>query len=206
MSMRRKDVLFSLVLLVVVLYLVANISAINSFLSFSTDKTLDVGNSQVVVPESWNTTSELNMTNKAKTNDSITNGYVIWNIWEEWPENHISSISTNRFKSMEKNEYQVINESTVELGGQNVSKQYFYLPSRDNNRVWDCIGLNYVFTKEDMNYAIQIQYFTKADYNNLTFQKELDDRFEDVMANIHNKGYDGFFSRINSLISLEEPD
>lgn len=206
MSMRRKDVLFSLVLLVVVLYLVANISAINSLLSFSTDKTLDVGNSQVVVPESWNTTSELNMTNKAKTNDSITNGYVIWNIWEEWPENHISIISTNRFKSMEKNEYQVINESTVELGGQNVSKQYFYLPSRDNNVVWDCIGLNYVFTKEDMNYAIQIQYFTKADYNNLTFQKELDDRFEDVMANIHNKGYDGFFSRINSWISLEEPD
>lgn len=194
--MRRKDKIISVLLLIVFFYIVANLGSINSFLTFSTDKTLDVGKSQIVVPEAWNTTSELNMTSQAKTNDSITNGYVIWNIWENWPEDHITGISTEKFRSFEPGGYEVVNESTVELGGHNVSKQYFYVPSRDTQYVWDCMGVNYVFAKEDKNYAVQIHYFTKIDYDNESYVHELDDRFEDFKANIHNKEYDGFVSFI----------
>lgn len=200
--MRTKDKIASIVLLIVFLYIVANLGAINSFLTFSTDKTYDVGNSQIVVPEAWNTTSELNMTDQSKTNDSITNGYVIWNVWENWPESNITSVSTERFMAMEPGGYEVINESIVELGGQNVSKQFFYVPSRDTNYTWDCIGLNYVFSKEDKNYAVQIHYFTKIDYHNESYITELDDRFEDFMANIHNKQYDGFVSALNHIYSF----
>ena len=162
--MRTKDKIISIILLIIFLYIVANLGALNSFLTLSTDKTFDVGNSQIVVPESWNTTSELNMTDKAKTNDSITNKYVIWNIWENWPEDHITRISTEKFRQMEKGGYEVVNESNIKLGGKNVSKQYFYNPSRDTNTTWDCMGVNYVFNIEDKNYAVQIQYFTKIDY------------------------------------------
>lgn len=200
--MRRKDKIISIVLLIVFIYIVCNLSAINSFLTFSTDKTFDVGNSQVVVPEAWNTTSELNMTSQAKTNDSITNRYVIWNIWENWPEDHITSLSTERFRSMQDGGYEVVNDSVVELGGQNVSRQYFYVPARDTDYVWDCMGVNYVFSKEDKNYAVQIHYFTKIDYHNQSYTKELDDRFEDFMANIHNKQYDGFISLIKHIIAF----
>ncbi|MBR0471576.1 MAG: hypothetical protein IJI98_02630 [Methanosphaera sp.] len=198
--MRTKDKIISIILLIIFLYIVANLGALNSFLTLSTDKTFDVGNSQIVVPESWNTTSELNMTDKAKTNDSITNKYVIWNIWENWPEDHITRISTEKFRQMEKGGYEVVNESNIKLGGKNVSKQYFYNPSRDTNTTWDCMGVNYVFNIEDKNYAVQIQYFTKIDYQNQSYLKEVDDRVEDFLDNIHNKQYDGFFSRINHLL------
>ena len=198
--MRTKDKIISIILLIIFLYIVANLGALNSFLTLSTDKTFDVGNSQIVVPESWNTTSELNMTDKAKTNDSITNKYVIWNIWENWPEDHITRISTEKFRQMEKGGYEVVNESNIKLGGKNVSKQYFYNPSRDTNTTWDCMGVNYVFNIEDKNYAVQIQYFTKIDYQNQSYLKEVDDRVEDFLDNLHNKQYDGFFSRINHLL------
>lgn len=197
--MRRKDKVIGLIILIIFLYIVANLGAINSMLTFATDKTYDVGRSQIVVPEAWNTTGELNMTDKAKTNDSITNRYVIWNVWENWSEDHITEISTDKFRNMEDGGYEIINESTVILGGQNVSKQYFYNPSRDTEYVWDCIGVNYVFAKEDKNYAVQIQYFTKIDYNNQSYIKEVDDRFEDFMSNVHNKDYDAFFSILNHI-------
>ena len=142
------------------------------------------------------------MTSQAKTNDSITNRYVIWNIWENWPEDHITSLSTERFRSMQDGGYEVVNDSVVELGGQNVSRQYFYVPARDTDYVWDCMGVNYVFSKEDKNYAVQIHYFTKIDYHNQSYTKELDDRFEDFMANVHNKQYDGFISLIKHIIAF----
>ena len=197
--MRRRDIFFSIILLIVFFYIVANIGAINSLLTFSTDTTFDVGNSQIVVPEAWNTTSQVNKTSEAKTNNSITNGYVIWNIWENWPEDHITGISTEKFRAMEPGGYEVVNDSIVTLGGKNVSKQYFYVPGRDTETIWDCMGVNYVFTTEDKNYAVQIHYFTKTDYNNESYTHELDDRFEDFMANVHNKQYDGFVSILQHI-------
>ena len=199
--MRTKDKIISIILVIIILYIITNIGAINSFLTFSTDKTYDVGNSQILVPEAWNTTSELNITDKAKTNDSITNKYVIWNVWENWPEDHITGISTEKFREMEKGGYEIINESQVSLGGKNVSRQYFYNPSRDTNTTWDCIGVNYVFNTEDKNYAVQIHYFTKIDYHNESYTKEVDDRMEDFMSNLHNKEYNGFFSTINHVLN-----
>lgn len=61
------------------------------------------------------------------------------------------------------------------------------------------MGVNYVFATEDKNYAVQIHYFTKIDYHNESYTKELDDRFEDFMANLHNKEYDGFVSVLQHI-------
>lgn len=47
--------------------------------------------------------------------------------------------------------------------------------------------------KRIQNYSIEVHYFTTHDYNNKTYTKELDDRIEDMMGNIHNKEYNGFF-------------
>lgn len=198
--MKNRDKIISIILVIILLYIVANLGSINSFLTFSTDKTIQLNHTQIVVPEAWNTTKELNMTEKTKTPDSITNNYVIWEVWEDWPEDHITELSESKYKSMESGGYEIINKSTVELGGVNVSKEYFYNPSRDSDTQWDCMGVNYVFPKEDTNYSVQIHYFTKTDYNNSSYTKELDDRFEDFMANIHNQNYDGFFSSINKII------
>lgn len=198
--MKNRDKLISIGIIIIFFYVVANLGSINSFLTFATDKTYNVGDSQIVVPEAWNLTSEVNMTDKAKTNDSITNQYVIWNVWEKWPENRITEISTEKFRAMEKGGYEVLNESTVTLAGINVSKQYFYNPSRDTDTIWDCIGVNYVFKHEDVNYAVQIHYFTKIDYNNQTYLKEVDDRMEDFITNIHNKQYDGFLTPLGKMV------
>lgn len=198
--MKNRDKIISIILVIILLYIVANLGSINSFLTFSTDKTIQLNHTQIVVPEAWNTTKELNMTEKTKTPASITNNYVIWEVWEDWPEDHITELSESKYKSMEPGGYEVINKSTVELGGVNVSKEYFYNPSRDSDTQWDCMGVNYVFPKEDTNYSVQIHYFTKTDYNNSSYTKELDDRFEDFMANIHNQNYNGFFSGINKII------
>ena len=86
-----------------------------------------------------------------------------------------------------------LKKENVDLGGINVSKQYYSNPSRDNDYQWDHVGVNYVFPKEDTNYSIEVHYFTTHDYNNKTYTKELDDRIEDMMGNIHNKEYNGFF-------------
>ena len=96
-------------------------------------------------------------------------------------------------KYMCDNEFKTYKKENIDLGGINVSKQYYSNPSRDNDYQWDHVGVNYVFPKEDTNYSIEVHYFTTYDYNNKTYTKELDDRIEDMIGNIHNKEYNGFF-------------
>ncbi len=174
-------------------------SATNNFLSVQTDKTIEIGHITVVVPEAWNTTDELNMSSQAKSDNGITNNYTIIDIWDDWPESSITGISNSRFASMEHGGFKVLEKENVVLGGINVSKEYFSNPSRDNDYQWDHVGVAYVFPKEDTNYAIEVHYFTSYDYNNKTYTKELDDRIEDMMGNIHNNEYNGFFSGLNKL-------
>ena len=190
------------VLAVFIIFIAANINGINSFLSVQTDKTVEFGHSVTVVPQSWNTTEELNMTNQSKTPSAIANGYVIIDIWDDWPEANISSVSEKKFKSMENGSYKVLKNENATMTGVPVSKQYFTNPSRDNNITFNHIGANYVFAKEDSNYAIQIHYFTESDYNDSAFLRELDDRTEDIMSNIHNNEYNGFFSGIRDIYNF----
>lgn len=200
--MRKRDVVLTVIVIVLLFYVVLNIGAINNFLTFATDKTIEMEHTQIVVPEAWNTTMELNITNESKTNSSISNGYVIYDFWEDWPESEFSDTSRSYFSSIEEGGYETLKEENKMMGGFNVSCEYFKNPSRDSDTQWDCIGINYVFSKEDTNYAIQVHYFTDDDYNNKTFIEELEDRTEDIISNIHNNEYNGFFSFFSKLFSL----
>ena len=194
--MRRRDIFYWLLIVIFTIIVATNINGINSFLSFQTDRTVDFGHSITVVPQAWNTTDELNLTNMSKTPHAITNEYVYIDHWDDWPEDHITSISEAKFRAMEDGGYKVLKNDNSTLSGVTVSKQYFSNPSRDTSEIWSPIGVNYVFSKEDTNYAIQVHYFTEHDYNNTTFIKEVDDRIEDDMSNIHNNEYNGFVSGI----------
>ena len=122
--------------------------------------------------------------------------------WDDWPEDHITSISNNRYASMEDGGFEVLKTENKTMSGVPVSKEYFSNPSRNTNVTFDHVGVNYVFPKEDTNYSIQIHYFTTHDYNNETFLKEVDDRVEDDMSNIHNNNYNGFISGIRDLYNF----
>lgn len=181
---------------IVVLYVAANMGAVNSFLSMQFDKTKEDGHTRILVPEAWNLTEEYNMSN-AKSNLSFTNNYVIVDVWEDWPENKITSVSENKFRAMEPGGYEILNKSTIKYGGNNISKEIYTNPSLDTEYHWQHIGVNYVFEKEDTNYAMQIHHFSWTDYHNESYMREVEDRSLDLITNIHNKNYDGFFSQIN---------
>ena len=200
--MRKRDILNAVIIIILILFIATHINGINSFLSFKTDKTVEFGHSITVVPEAWNTTKELNLTNMSKTPNAITNEYVYIDHWDDWPEDHISSISEAKFRAMEDGGYKVLKTEEITLAGMTVSKQYFTNPSRDTDTIWDHIGINYVFHTQDTNYAIQIHYFTDHDYNNTTFLKEVDYRIEDDIANINNNEYDGFFAGIRDIFNF----
>ena len=200
--MRKQDMVRGLILVVFIIFIAVNINGINSFLSFHTDKTIDFGHSITVVPQAWNTTDEINMTDSAKTTQGISNGYVVIDHWDDWPEDHITAISEAKFRAMEDGGYKVLKNEKSTLSGVQVSKQYFSNPSRDNDKVWSHIGVSYVFPKEDTNYAVQVHYFTSHDYNNSTFLKEIDDRIEDDMSNIHNHQFNGFVSGVWYIINI----
>lgn len=200
--MRKQDVLRSIIIIILIIFIAVNINGINSFLSFKTDKTVEFGHSITVVPQAWNTTDEVNLTNQSKTHDAITNKYVFIDHWDDWPEDHITSISEAKFKSMENGSYKVLKNENSTLSGAPVSKQYFTNPSRNNDHVWSPIGVNYVFSKEDTNYAIQVHYFTTQDYNNTTFIKEIDKCIEDDMSNIHNHEYNGYVSGVRDIFNF----
>ena len=194
--MRNKDMFHVFIIIVLIIFIAVNINGINSFLSFNTDKTVDFGHSSAVVPQAWNTTDEINMTNEAKTPGAISNGYVVIDHWDDWPEDHITTLSEEQFREMEGGNYKVLKNENSTISGVSVSKQYFSNPSRDNDQVWNHMGVNYVFPKEDTNYSIQVHYFTTHDYKNTTFIKEIDERVEDDMSNIHNNDYNGFVSSV----------
>ena len=97
--------------------------------------------------------------------------------------------SRARLESMEDEGYKTIKSEIIPLGGKNITREYYSNPSRNTNTTFDHMGVVYIFTKEDRNYCIEIHYFTTTDYNNESFTKELDDRVEDIMANMENKNY-----------------
>ena len=200
--MRNRDKLHGILIIILIIIIASNINGINSFLSVNTDKTIDFGHSVTVVPQSWNTTEELNQTNMSKTPHAITNEYIYIDHWDDWPEDHITSISEAKFRAMEDGGYKVLKNDNSTLSGVSVSKQYFSNPSRDTDQVWNHIGVSYVFPKEDTNYAIQVHYFTDHDYNNTTFIEEVDDRIEDDMSNIHNNQYNGFISGVRDVFNF----
>lgn len=200
--MRRRDIFYWLLIVIFTIIVATNINGINSFLSVNTDKTINFGHSVAVVPEAWNTTDELNLTNHSKTPHAITNKYVYMDFWDDWPEDHITSISNDRYASMENGGFKVLKTENKTMSGVPVSKEYFSNPSRNTNVTFDHVGINYVFPKEDTNYSIQVHYFTSHDYNNETFLKEVDDRVEDDMSNIHNNNYNGFISGIRNLLNF----
>lgn len=200
--MRNQEKLMGILIIILILFIASNINGINSFLSGTTEKTIEFGHSASVVPAPWNTTKELNQTNMSKTPDAITNKYVYIDHWDDWPEDHITSISEAKFRDMENGSYKVLKNENSTLSGVSVSKQYFSNPSKNNNQSWSHVGVSYVFPKEDTNYAVQVHYFTSPDYNNTTFLKEVDDRIEDDMANIHNKNFNGFISAANHIYQI----
>lgn len=200
--MRKEDMFHGVLIIIFIIFIAANINAINSFLSVNTDKTIEFGHSITVVPQAWNTTEELNLTNESKTPHAITNQYVYIDHWDDWPEDHITSISRERFASMEDGGYEVLRDENATINGVPVSKEYFTNPSRNNNVTWNHIGVNYVFPREDTNYCIQVHYFTTHDYNNASFLQEVDERIEDDIADIHNYEFNGFFSGIRDIYNF----
>lgn len=200
--MKRRDMFYWLLIIIFILIVASNINGINNFLSVNTDKTVHFGHSTAVVPETWNTTDELNLTNHSKTPHAITNKYIYIDLWDDWPEDHITSISNDRYASMENGSFKVLKTENKTMSGVPVSKEYFSNPSRNTNVTFDHVGVNYVFPKEDTNYSIQVHYLTSHDYNNNTFLKEIDDRIEDDMANIHNNNYNSIISGTRDLLNF----
>lgn len=194
--MRKINLMRTFIVIIFIIFIAININGINSFLSVDNGKTMDFGHSTTIVPEAWNTTEELNMANVSKTPEAISNAYIVIDHWDDWPENHITSISEAKFKEMEDGNYQVLKNENTTLNGITVSKQYFSNPSKNNDEVWNHVGVNYVFPKEDTNYTIQVHYFTSQDYNNTTFIKEIDDYVKDDMNNIRNNNYNEFVSGV----------
>lgn len=193
-----------IVLVLVLFTVIVNLGTINNFLAFQTDKTLEFDNSIYEVPHHWNTTDELNIS--SKTEIAMTNGYIVFDAWDDWPEDHITAISEAKFRAMEDGGYKVLRNENQTASGVSVSKQYFSNPSRDNEIILQHVGVNYVFPKEDKNYAVQVHYFTTHDYHNKSYIKEIDDRMEDIMATMENKEYNWYISTFNKIINNESVD
>lgn len=64
--MQKRDIFMSIAIAIIIIFFVANMGAINNFLSVHTDKTIEFGHSNIVVPEAWNTTDEVNLSGQAK--------------------------------------------------------------------------------------------------------------------------------------------
>ena len=119
----------------------------------------------------------------------MTNNYIILDCWDDWPENYMGPKSKARLRSLEKGGYVTLKSEVIKLGGKNVTREYYSNPSRDTKTQYDHIGVVYIFSKQDKNYCIEAHYFTTNDYNNKSYTKEIDDRVEDMMANMQNKQY-----------------
>lgn len=198
--MKHREKFGVVIVIVILLLFLTNMSAINNFLSFHTDKTVQLEHSGVVVPDAWNTSKELNMSSKAKSPYSITNGYIIFDIFEDWCENYTGPQTLSKLSSMEGGNFEVIKNEEIHLGNYNVSRLYYSNPSRDTDYVYDHIGVVYIFHKEDCNYMIDGHYMTSHDYENKSFTKELDDRVEDMIANMNNKHYNFWISEFKNLV------
>lgn len=194
----REKIGYIIVLLILFTFII-NIGPINDYLSFQTDKTLQFDESIYVVPDHWNTTDELNIT--GKNGNATTNGYIILDAWDDWPENYMGPASRARLISLEKGGYETVKSEVIQLGGKNVTREYYTNPSRDTKTNYDHMGVVYIFDKEDKNYCIEAHYFTTTDYNNASYTKEIDDRVEDIMANMENKKYNWYISTFNRIMN-----
>lgn len=190
----REKITYALVIGAIFL-LIINMGAINNFLSFSTDKTIEFGHTSYVVPNGWNSSDELNMSEN-KTHNAMTNGYITLDLWEDLPEDYMGAKLQEYFSSLEGGNYQTLKSEVIELGGHNVTREYFSNPSRNTTTQWDHVGVIYIFHKDDTNYGIEAHYFTDQDYNNQSYTKEIDHCVEDMMANMENKNYNPIFSYI----------
>lgn len=186
-----------IILLIVLFTVIVNIGPINDYLSFQTDKTIQFEDSIYVVPDHWNTTDELNTS--GKSGNAMTNGYIILDAWDDWPEDYMGPQSRARLQSLEVGGYKTLRSEIIPLGGKNVTREYYTNPSRDTKTNYDHIGVVYIFTKEDRNYCIEAHYFTTNDYNNESYTKEIDDRVEDMMANMENTKYNWYTSTFDRL-------
>lgn len=200
--MRNQEKLIGLLVIILIIFFASYVNEINDVLSGTHDQTIEFGHSATKVPQLWNTTNEQTSNNMSKTPNAITNGYIYIDHWDDWPEDHITSISEAKFREMENGQYKVLKNENVTLDGISVSKQYFSNPSRNNYNVWNHVGVNYVFTKEDTNYAIQVHYFTSQDYNNATFVKEIDECIGEDMDNLHNSNFNAFISVANHIYGI----
>ena len=198
--MKHREKFGVVIVIAILLLFLTNMGAINNFLSFHTDKTVQLEHSGFVVPDAWNTSKELNMSSKTKSPYSITNGYIIFDIFEDWCENYTGPQTLSKLSSMEGGNFEVIKNEEIHLGNYNVSRLYYSNPSRDTDYVYDHIGVVYIFHKEDCNYMIDGHYMTSHDYENKSFTKELDDRVEDMIANMNNKHYNFWISEFKNLV------
>lgn len=48
--MQKRDIFMSIAIAIIIIFFVANMGAINNFLSVHTDKTIEFGHSNIVVP------------------------------------------------------------------------------------------------------------------------------------------------------------
>ncbi|MCQ2973035.1 MAG: hypothetical protein MJ209_07225 [archaeon] len=197
MNLREK--IGYIIILLVVFTFVINLGAINSFLSFQTDKTIQIGDSTFVVPDGWNTTKEYNIT--SRNGVGMYNEYIILDVCDDWPEDHMGPLSKAKLSAMEDGNYKTLRSEVIKLGGKNVTREYFTNPSLDTNTSWQHVGVVYMFTKQDRNYTIEAYHFTSADYNNSTYLKEIDDCVEDMMANMQYNKYNWYISSFDSLIN-----
>lgn len=188
-----------IIMIIILFTIVINLGSINSFLSFQTDKTIQFDDSIYVVPDNWNTTDELNTS--GKSGNAMTNGYLIFDAWDDWPEDYMGPESKVRLRSLEDGGYKTIKSEVIKLGGKNVTREYYSNPSRLTNTTFDHIGVVYIFAKHDKNYSIEVHYFTTNDYHNKSFTKEIDDRIEDIMANMENTKYNWYISTFNRILN-----
>ena len=100
--------------------------AVSKLVRIHTDKTISFDESIYVVPHGWNTTDELNIS--GKNGNAMTNGYVILDSWDDWPEDHITSVSDGKFASMEDGGFEVLRMENKTMSGVPVSKEYFTNP------------------------------------------------------------------------------
>ncbi|WP_405306792.1 hypothetical protein [Methanobrevibacter sp.] len=200
--MRNQEKLIGLLVIILIIFFASYINEINGVLSGTHDQNVEFGHSATKVPKIWTTIKDSNQTNMAKTPDAITNGYIYIDHWDDWPEDHITSISEAKFKEMEDGGYKILKNENTTIYGTPVSKQYFSNPSRNNSTVWNHVGVSYVFPKEDTNYAIQVNYFTSQDYNNDTFVKEIDECVGEDIDNLHNKNYNILISVANHIYGI----
>lgn len=196
--MRKRDYVISIIIIIVLICLAGNITAINNFLSFQSTETVTDGNTTIIVLDAFNKTIDTPLKADAHSDLSLTNGYILFDVIGDWPEGKITSVSEDSFKELEGGNYNILKTSTVELDGRTVSKQIYENPTV-NPDAGNKIGINYVFEKNDENYCLNVHYITSTDLNDTAFMADLDTMAENVISSTHNAKTVGSLDLNNSI-------